>query len=404
MEKVGLFVSEPLRTTVAGIGKRYLDIARLLAKEGFKVVLSAPSISVEEIEGVEYRTYRKEYIGSLFQDVNSLLVQGYLATEILNIYNGLPIAVDLYDPYIVENLEYIHEIGSRIYHDDLERLKTQLAMGDFFLIAHRNQKIFYFAMLMVLGRVSPDLYLQDPSFDTIFGEIPSSPPADLPPYRPLLGYSVPQPRILFGSLYPWYDPFPVIEAVVNYDLGSLIFINSPHPDTTPLGIYESVKNRYKSFIDRKIFFIDSLEYSKVLNLLREVDLLITIGKREIETLLSFRTRYLDALAVGCPVIIEEGSILAYEIEKANAGIVITSKEVRDVKEALVKVLQNKELARKYAENGKRLVRKWLLTDTIKPLVNFFKNPRKLSRCINPIYKEKYLLSVANRVLSLFGKR
>ena len=62
----------------------------------------------------------------------------------------------------------------------------------------------------------------------------------------------------------------------------------------------------------------------------------------------------EAMAAEKPVVITKGVGISKEVEAAGAGIVI-DKDEKQLAEAILKILENPELAQKMGENGKRLV-------------------------------------------------
>ena len=69
---------------------------------------------------------------------------------------------------------------------------------------------------------------------------------------------------------------------------------------------------------------------------------------------NFGMAVVEAMAVGLPVVITKGVGIAKEVEKAGAGLVV-EKDIHQVAEAILKILNNPNLAKKMGEAGKRLV-------------------------------------------------
>ncbi len=69
---------------------------------------------------------------------------------------------------------------------------------------------------------------------------------------------------------------------------------------------------------------------------------------------NFGMAAVEAMICGLPVVITRGVGISGEVEKADAGLVV-EKDVNQVAEAILKILNNPELAKKMGENGRRLV-------------------------------------------------
>lgn len=63
---------------------------------------------------------------------------------------------------------------------------------------------------------------------------------------------------------------------------------------------------------------------------------------------------IEAMCFGLPVIITKNVGIAPSVEKAKAGIVV-DKDEKQLTEAILKILENTDLAKQMGEAGKRLV-------------------------------------------------
>jgi len=120
--KIALVSSEPLRPRMAGIGIRYLEFARHLSAAGVEVVLSSPAEPevTRQVtpESVEVRRFSAQGLRRRFADCRGAVAQGPLADQLLRELPELPVAIDLYDPWLVENLHYSETLGLEPYHRD----------------------------------------------------------------------------------------------------------------------------------------------------------------------------------------------------------------------------------------------------------------------------------------------
>ena len=69
---------------------------------------------------------------------------------------------------------------------------------------------------------------------------------------------------------------------------------------------------------------------------------------------NFGMAVIEAMYCELPVVITKGVGIANEVEKNGAGLVV-EKEVGQVAEAILKILQNPEISKKMGENGRKLV-------------------------------------------------
>ena len=229
MRRIALLSSEPIRPAMAGIGIRYLELARRLpAAAGGEVatVLVSPADPAEAraalaaaspvaaAADVEVRRFQRGGLAALLADCDGAVAQGQLANDLLLELPGLPAAIDLYDPWLVENLHYTASLGLDPYRNDHATWVLQLSRGDFFLCSSEEQRGFYLGFLAALGRVNPERVAADPDLAGLIAAVPFGLPQELPAYRPYLPpRRAGERRLLFGGLYDWYDPFTLLAAL-----------------------------------------------------------------------------------------------------------------------------------------------------------------------------------------------
>ena len=185
--RLALISSEPLRPRAAGIGIRYLELARRLPEAGVDVVAVSPA-DPEEVP-LPPGTARRFVAGRLpeiLADCDAALAQGQLANDLLLECPELPAAIDLYDPWLVENLHYTAELGLDPYRNDHATWVLQLSRGDFFLCSSDEQRLYYLGFLTALGRVNPRRVEQDPDLAGLIVPMPFGVPSELraPPAVP----------------------------------------------------------------------------------------------------------------------------------------------------------------------------------------------------------------------------
>ena len=88
----------------------WLEFARRLPDAGIDAVLVSPS-SCEQMERTGLRPDRVRHfergrLTEILGDCDGIVAQGHLANDVLIEVPGVPTAIDLYDPFLVENLAY----------------------------------------------------------------------------------------------------------------------------------------------------------------------------------------------------------------------------------------------------------------------------------------------------------
>ena len=269
MTRVGLVCSEALGERAAGIGIRYLEMARRLPALGFEVVLVSPWRSRQPPERgsgrFEVRRFDSAPLHELLAGCDVAVAQGQLANNVLHQLPDLPAAVDLYDPFLVENLTHFDVLGLDPYRNDHRTWVHQLSRGDFFLCSSPEQRAYYLGFLTALGRVNPHRYRDDPDLSGLIVEAPFGVPAPLPDYRPLLPPRAPgERRLLFGGLYDWYDPEPLLEAFasLSHPAARLLFVRQPPGAGAPQRLLAEVEARSRRHGSGRIDFLDWVPFER----------------------------------------------------------------------------------------------------------------------------------------------
>ncbi len=383
MTRVALVPSEPIRRQMAGIGIRYLELARRLPEWGLEVVLLQPGEGDDvpaELGRVDVRRFERGRLRELLGDCDVAVTQGQLANDLLSEVPDLPSVVDFYDPFLIENLHYLESLGLDPYRNDHATWVLQLSRGDFFLCSCEEQRQFYLGFLAALGRLNPHRVAADPDVRGLIDVVPFGVPEELPKAERLLDERREgERRLLFGGLYDWYDPWPVLEAfaAAEEEGWRLLFIRNPNPDATPQKLFTEVEAwcRRRGLWGGRVLALDWVPSARRYDLLREVDLLVSTHRETLETRLSLRTRFLDALAAGCPVVTSEGGAMSRLLRQHGAGWVVPEGDAGALGQAWREVLAGGEEVAKRRKAADALLDEFRWERVLEPLVAFLRSPR-----------------------------
>ena len=204
LSRVLLLCPEPLgHGQPAGIGIRFVEIARVLLADGHSVTVLSPDAGA--VKGC--RAEPLETFVAASQDHDVAVVQGHVANAFFQHAHPIPTVIDLYDPFIIENLHYYAERGDEVFQHDHATLMESLAHGDYFLCASEAQRLFYLGLLLASDPES-DSVRGGPAAESLIGIAPFG----VQPPRPAKSRDLTSPAILFGGIYDWYDPIAAIDA------------------------------------------------------------------------------------------------------------------------------------------------------------------------------------------------
>lgn len=116
-------------------------------------------------------------------------------------------------------------------------------------------------------------------------------------------------------------------------------------------------------LERRVTFAGLLDRKAVREALAVAEIFVLPSLRE-----NFGIAATEAMAAGCPVIVSNRVDLAPAIERANAGIVCQP-EAREIALAMDKILNDTELRRRMADNGRKLVAEQFMWEKVAVTLN-----------------------------------
>ena len=363
MTRLLLVCPEPLgHGQPAGIGIRFLEIAKVLRDDGHDVTL----LSRDEITA--------ESIARASSAADAAVVQGHVANDFFAHARTIPTVIDLYDPFIIENLHYYESRGGEVFAHDHATLINSLLRGDFFLCASEAQRLFYAGMLLATGRVNPVLFATDPRLQSLIALAPFGVQAP----RQRTPADLQSPQVLFGGIYDWYEPIVAVDAIAlareTLPRITLTFTTHPNPAITPQGKAAEVmtyvkQKRYETFVR----FEPWVEYDRRGEFLDRFAAALLTFRQSLETDLSMRTRVYDYLWAGIPIVTSSAPGTDAILARYSAGAIVRSESTRDYAEAIVRVIRDEHAAMTSGTNDFVAAHQW--PSVLEPLRAFCRAPR-----------------------------
>ena len=340
---------------MAGPGIRYYHLAHVLAQE-FPVTLAVPAGSSlgprGEFSVLTYHSGHDTALEEAIRRARAVLVPAVwlgLAPSLLE--TGVPLIIDGYDPFMAETF-YLQPGDAADIQSALTR--AYLA-GDFFICASERQRDWWLGLLEAHGRINRHTLGEDASLRRLIDVVPFGLP-ETPPHHtrsvvkgvwPGVGEND-QVILWGGGLWPWLDPLTAIRAVAKVwetrqDV-RLIFPGTRHPNPAMAGIpthteaARALASRLE-LLDRGVFFGDWVPYEDWPNVLLESDIALTLHYEDtLETRLAFRSRVLDYVWAGLPMVITRGDATSALIAEHGLGMVVNGEAVEAVAAALLHLL------------------------------------------------------------------
>lgn len=346
---------------MAGPGIRYLELARALRSQ-HPVTLGTPNPCTLEEPGIRFHPYRFgawESLAPVVEGASVIITSAFLLAsfpELLAL--PVPIVIDLYDPFPLENLllfaGHPEAERQRVFEQDQALLAYLCQRGDFFVCAHARQRDWWLGVLQAKGRVNPLTMAQDPTLRALIDEVPFGLPSrpfqgDGAAVRQALGLSERDRLILWGGgLWEWLDPLTAIRAMPAIleaePHARLLFPGTRHPNA---GLAEMPILREAIALadelglrDRAIFFGEWVAYDDWPDYLAAADVALSLHHDSLETrFCAVRSRILSYIWARLPMVVSEGDAASELVATQGLGEVVSYQDGAGVARALLAVLQ-----------------------------------------------------------------
>ncbi len=356
-----LFISaDPVGASMAGVGIRYFELARVLAVHA-DVTIAHTGAGDETLEGIPTVAYRphapRRLRGPLARaDVVIAQPQWPLINRWLRRAHAR-IVFDIYDPETFETLELMaseRPLIRRGYADlTLDRLHDALRTGHHFMCASEKQRDLWLGAMLGQRLIDPRSYDLDPTLRSVIDTVPfglpdrapSPPPAGAGPRGRLDGVHDDSELVLWnGGLWNWLDPVTAVRAAAllaeRRPRLRLVFMgaarqsaaatatDAAHAAARELGVHGSVVHFNETWVP----------YHERAAWLMQADCAISTHAEHLETRFAFRTRLLDCFWAGLPVVCTGGDDLADRVARDDLGAIAPPGDVGAVASALEQVL------------------------------------------------------------------
>jgi GT2 family glycosyltransferase len=394
--RVLIITADHLGVKMAGPAIRCWEMARVLSAEHDVTLATTRSteLTSERFDVVELTD---GVLDELLTRTDLVIFQGFIMYFHPQIAaSGIPVLVDIYDPFHLEGLELrrfedAHERFATA-RSDVQVLNEQLARGDFFVCASEKQRDFWLGQLSGIGRINPHTYDDDASLRQLldvapFG-LPSEPPVKVDQVvKGVVEGVQPDDFMLLwgGGIYNWFDPLTLIRAVgeVSADLPDikLFFLGSahPNPDVPKMRMAASAYQLADELglLDTHVIFNPGwVDYERRADYLLEADVGVSTHYDHVETAYSYRTRILDYLWAGLPILATEGDSLSRLVSRHELGVTVPAEDVDAIADGLRRLRGDRDFYEACATNVRALAPEMTWEKALAPIAEFARRPRR----------------------------
>lgn len=396
-QRILVVTLDTLTARMAGPAIRVWEISHALAAEGHTVRLVTFSACERTGEGfvashVTVDSFRADVEGS---DV--VIVQGFIMETFGWLRHAEQfIVVDLYDPFHLESLEVERFRPTAERHASLARalreLHVEAARGDFFICASERQRDLWMGHLAASGRVNPATYDADPSLRMLLDVVPfgCSPEPAVQTRHGIRGVvpgiAAEDPVVLWGGgVYNWFDPLTVVRAI---DIARervpnirLFFLGMKHPNPDVPEMAMAWRTREESdqrgLTGTHVFFHEGwVQYEDRQNYLLDASIGVSAHFDHVETAYSFRTRMLDYLWAGLPMVCSEGDAFGALVAEHDLGAAVPFGDAEAMAEAFVAILGDKAAADDIRRRVRAVSADFEWPTVLRPLLAYCASPHR----------------------------
>jgi glycosyltransferase involved in cell wall biosynthesis len=395
-------------TRMAGPGIRYWEMARALAGrldvtlaypvQVTSAVAGANPISGPPEAGFALHAYHREDWDSIVPATSRadiVLLTGDLFLDFPHLANlGKPLVIEATYPYTFESLQ-LHaglprERQLASFATRREAMRRALMAGDFFFCANERQRDYWLGALDAFGRINPDTYSADPALYQLIDIVPFGLPSRRPEHTtPAIKGVIPgieaTDRVLLwgGGLWQWLDSLSMVQAVARVVKERpevrLVFPATRHPNPAipdmPMRQRTAELSDRLGLTDKVVFFGDWVPYKLWPNYLLEADIGTSLHFEALETHFAFRTRMLDYLWAGLPMVVTGGDSTSKLVTQYGLGEVVPPGDEEAVAQAIIRLLDTADLREAYRQRFDQVRPQFTWESVCEPIARFCAQPR-----------------------------
>jgi GT2 family glycosyltransferase/glycosyltransferase involved in cell wall biosynthesis len=402
--RIVVITGDPLAPKMAGPAMRAWAIAEHLSEEHEVRLISTTSASISHPRFEVSAVPSPDRLRPDVKWADIVIFQGFaMASAPWLAKSNKIIVCDIYDPMHLEQLEQTRgEDGdqrSLNVANTTAVLNQQLARGDFFLCASEKQRHFWLGQLAGMGRLNPLTYDADSSMASLLAVVPFGLSAN-PPRRTRAAIKGVVPGIAesdkviiwAGGVYNWFDPLTLVRAVDQlrqrrpdvrmYFMG----MRNPNPHVPEMHMPAATRQLSDDLglTGKHVFFnADWVDADDRQNYLLDADVGVSTHFEHVETTFAFRTRILDYLWAGLPIVATDGDTFGDLITAEGLGVAVPEQDVDALVEALDKALYDEDFAAAARAASARVRGDYTWERALQPLLDFCRAPSRAPDLVSP---------------------
>ncbi|WP_182050207.1 glycosyltransferase [Changpingibacter yushuensis] len=396
--KILVVTGEPIAAKMAGPAIRAWEMSKRLAVEHAVRLCSTAGVSKDvSNETFEIFSGDEHTLRALTDWADIIIFQGFLLESAPWLMSSEKIVVaDIYDPMHLEQLEQARDQGPKGRKNSIDGvtgvLNRQIARADKFLCASDKQRQFWLGQLAAQGRLNANIL----GTGRVPNDLIAICPFGLDEVAPVQtehairgkvpGIGMNDKVIIWGGgVYNWFDPLSLIEAVSvlkdSHPDVRLYFLGMKHPNpgVPDMEVAQQALDLSErlGLTNKYVFFNhDWVPYNERQNYLLDANVGVSTHFEHIETQFSFRTRILDYLWAGLPIVATRGDSFGNILDSEGIGISVEPRDVNGLAAALEKVLYDLAFAESCTAQIHSYSEQFEWNNALQPLLSFCREPQR----------------------------
>ena len=402
--RIAVLTADALAPSMAGPAIRARHIAEALSAEHeVRLATTGPCSLTDERFSIAH--VDAEGVDAIEAWADVIIFQGFLMYEfpVLDLSSKI-VVVDIYDPVHLEQLEQARDLGEQkrreVVHASSAVFNQQIRRGDFFMCASEKQRDFWLGQLAVNGRVNPFTLPEGRPVDELVSVVPFGIQDEDPRQRRhgirgrVPGIGMDDKVIVWGGgVYNWFDPLTLVRAVGGLSRRHpdvrLYFMGLKHPNPGVPDMRIAWETQQLSeelgLTGAHVFFNTGwVPYAERADVLLDADIGVSTHFEHVETAFSFRTRILDYLWSGLPIVCTGGDSFAGLVENEGLGRTVPAQDPQALADALVEVLTDAAAAKTMRDNVLRVRERYRWSVVLRPLLDFCRAPHHAPDRFDPL--------------------
>lgn len=354
---------------IAGPALRYRQLADELLRHGVEVMLATRG------PGGDADWSRMRPL-ELARGHDAVVCPQGLADEGAELARRLPpecaLVIDCYAPALIERALLVP--GDVRFAAFRRRVLAGLARADLVLVANRPQRVYVVGMLSALGRLAPER----PPPPVVLAPM-GAPPPSAPESAPAEGLV-----LWYGGLWPWFDGATAVSAFARaaqqHPEARLRILGGRHPGGGAPDTLDAVLAAGAAAgLAERVESLPWAEPGALPGLLARASCALCLAHDGLEHWLAQRTRLLDLLSAGVPIICTEGDSLGGLAVESGAATAVPPGDAESAGRALSRLLGDADLRSAQSGAGRRLAERLAPEQTLAAAVSWLAAPVAAAR-------------------------